>query len=192
MSYQTLEDILPPSREIADWFRGMDIKHTVYSPSDASAFPDEYTNWIEEQRAVQETCVLVDQSHHMISLHVEGPDALQLFSDLGVNSFENFKTGEPPQAKHLVMCNHEGYQIRDTVLFYLDANKFVSVGSPVGNNWIAYNLETGDYDASIDRPVYSPNGEYHPLGSGDVSPPDCRFEIALLNARQRRGRVDCL
>jgi vanillate/3-O-methylgallate O-demethylase len=189
MSYQTLEEILPPSGEIAEWFRGMDIEQTVYSPSDASAFPDEYTNWIEEQRAVQETCVLVDQSHHMISLHVEGPDALQLFSDLGVNSFENFETGEPPQAKHLVMCNHEGYQIRDTVLFYLGENKFASVGSPVGNNWIAYNLETGDYDASIDRPVYSPNGEYHPLGSGDVSPPDCRFEIQGPNTFQVMEKV---
>ena len=52
----------------------------------------EFTNWRDEQRAWRETCALFDQSHHMTDLYVEGPDALKLFSDLGVNSFKNFQS----------------------------------------------------------------------------------------------------
>ncbi len=46
----------------------------------------------------------------------KGPDALKLFSDLGVNSFKNFKVN---QAKQFVACNPEGYVIGDAILFPL-------------------------------------------------------------------------
>jgi len=81
-----------------------------------------------------------------------------------------------------VQCSPDGYSIRDVVLFYLGDKEFVSVGSPVGNNWIAYNLEEGDYDASIEQPIYSPIGEYEPIGDGSASPPDFRFEVQGPNA----------
>ena len=42
--------------------------------------PPEFTNWRDEQRAWQETCVLFNQSYHMNDLAVEGPDALKLLS----------------------------------------------------------------------------------------------------------------
>ena len=42
----------------------------------------EFTNWRDEQRAWRETCVLFDQSHHMVNLFVEGPDTLKLLSHL--------------------------------------------------------------------------------------------------------------
>jgi vanillate/3-O-methylgallate O-demethylase len=177
MGYESLEQLLQSTDNIAEYFRGIDLDRSVYSPAKRGSFPDEYTNWIEEQRAIQESCVIVDQSHHMMSLHIEGPDALDLFSDLGVNGFDDFRSGPPPQAKQLVQCSPDGYSIRDVVLFYLDDEYFVSVGSPVGNNWIAFNLETGEYDASIERPIYSPIGDYEPIGNGDVLPPDFRFEV---------------
>src|SRR5262249_13400542 len=50
----------------------------------------EFTNWRDEQRAWVETCVLFDQTHHMVNLFVEGPDALKLLSHLATNSFKNF------------------------------------------------------------------------------------------------------
>ena len=46
----------------------------------------EYSNWRDEQRAWQQTCVLYNQSYHMTDMYVQGPDALKLLSDLGVNS----------------------------------------------------------------------------------------------------------
>src|SRR2546422_1738376 len=75
------------------------------------AFPvvrHEFTNWRDEQRSWRETCALFDQSHHMTDVYVEGSDAVKVFSDLGINSFKNFKIN---QAKQFVACNHAGYVI---------------------------------------------------------------------------------
>jgi glycine cleavage system aminomethyltransferase T len=115
------------------------------------AFPvvrHEFTNWRDEQRSWRESCALFDQSHHMTDLYVDGPDALKLFSDLGVNSFKNFKVN---QAKQFVACNQNGYVIGDAILFYLDQNQFNLVGRPSAANWVQYNLETGRYNAKAER-----------------------------------------
>lgn len=182
MERSSVADILSDVDNIASYFRTIDHQHTVYAPLDGTSFPDEYTNWIEEQRAVQETCALVDQSHHMINLRMEGPDAIDFFDHIGVNNFDNFRNGKPPLAKHLVMVNEEGHMIRDTVLFYLPDRTIVSVGSPVGNNWIAFNAEQSDFDVTCETPTYSPIGTYEPIGSGDIPPRDFRFEIQGPNA----------
>jgi len=115
------------------------------------AFPvvrPEFTNWRDEQRAWRETCALFDQSHHMTDLYIEGPDALKLLSDLGINSFRNFKVD---QAKQFVACNHDGFVIGDAILFYLEENRFSLVGRPPAHNWVQYNLETGKYRATAER-----------------------------------------
>src|SRR5438876_724215 len=108
----------------------------------------EFTNWRDEQRSWRESCALFDQSHHMTDVYIEGPDALKVFSDLGINSFKNFKIN---QAKHFVACNHAGYVIGDAILFYLSENKFNLVGRPPAGNWVQYNIETGRYNASAER-----------------------------------------
>lgn len=130
---------------------------TVETPVDLlrrgkpKAFPEvesEYTHWIEEQRAWMESCSLADQSHHMIDLIIQGPDVLDLVSDLGVNNFQNFDVG---QAKQFVTCNPDGYLVGDGILFYLDENKLNLVGIGPVNNWVEYHIETGDYDVSFER-----------------------------------------
>ena len=78
----------------------------------------------------------------------KGPDALKVFSDLGVNTFKNFKVN---QAKQFVACNHDGYVIGDAILFYLDENRFNLVGRPPAENWVQYNIETGGYNAKAQR-----------------------------------------
>src|SRR5437773_6795559 len=108
----------------------------------------EFTNWRDEQRSWRETCALFDQSHHMTDVYVEGPDALKVFSDLGINSFKNFKVN---QAKHFVACNHDGYVIGDAILSYLSEDKFNLVGRPPAGNWVQYSIETGRYKASAER-----------------------------------------
>jgi glycine cleavage system aminomethyltransferase T len=130
---------------------GSPVKLLRNSQTGPYAFPvvrPEFSNWRDEQRAWKETCALFDQSHHMTDLYVEGPEALKLFSDLGVNSFKNFKVN---QAKQFVACNHDGYVIGDAILFYLDENKFNLVGRPPAHNWVQYNLETRGYKASAER-----------------------------------------
>jgi vanillate/3-O-methylgallate O-demethylase len=84
----------------------------------------------------------------MTDLYVEGPDALKVFSDLGINSFKNFKVD---QAKQFVACNHDGYVIGDAILFYLAENRLNLVGRPSAHNWVQYHVETGGYNAKAER-----------------------------------------
>jgi vanillate/3-O-methylgallate O-demethylase len=143
MSQQSLEDALQAA--------GNPVQRLRNSQIGPYAFPvvrPEFTNWRDEQRAWKETCALLDQSHHMADLYIEGPDALKALSDLAVNSFKNFKVN---QAKQFVACNHAGYVIGDAILFYLDENKFNLVGRPPALNWVQYNVETGGYKASAER-----------------------------------------
>jgi vanillate/3-O-methylgallate O-demethylase len=143
MSYQNLETLLQTAGSPVELLRN--------SQTGPYAFPvvrAEFTNWRDEQRAWRETCALLDLSHHMTDLYVQGPDALKLFSDLGVNSFKNFKVN---QAKQFVACNHNGHVIGDAILFPLDKDRFNLVGRPPAHNWVQYKLETGGYEASAER-----------------------------------------
>ena len=109
----------------------------------------EFSNWRSEQRAWRDSCALLDQSHHMAELFVSGPGAHQLFSDLGVNNFTNFKPG---MAKQLVAVNEDGFIIGDGILFYLAPDSLELVGAqPAMIDWVHYNLGAGTYDASAER-----------------------------------------
>jgi vanillate/3-O-methylgallate O-demethylase len=143
MSYKTLEDALQAAGNPVHMLRNSQI-----GPYAFPVVRSEFTNWRDEQRSWRETCALFDQSHHMTDLYVEGPDALKLFSDLGVNTYKNFKVD---QAKQFVACNHDGYVIGDAILFYLDENKFNLVGRPPAASWVQYNLEAGRYNAKAER-----------------------------------------
>jgi len=143
MSYQNLEELLQGA--------GNPVKLLRNSQIGPYAFPvvrSEFSNWRDEQRAWKETCALFDQSHHMTDLYVEGPDAMKLFADLGINTVKNFKVNI---AKQFVACNDDGYVIGDAILFHLEANKFNLVGRPPAHNWVQYNLETGGYNAKAER-----------------------------------------
>ena len=143
MSTQTLDDILRASGNPVTLLRNSQI-----GPYAFPVVRSEFTNWRDEQRAWRETCALFDQSHHMTDLYVEGPDALRVFSDLGVNSFKTFKKS---QAKQFIACNHDGFVIGDAILFYLDDNRFNLVGRPPAANWVQYNVESGKYNVSVER-----------------------------------------
>jgi vanillate/3-O-methylgallate O-demethylase len=143
MSYKSLEEALQKVGSPVELLRNSQI-----GPYAFPVVRSEFTNWRDEQRAWRETCALLDLSHHMTDLYVEGPDALKLFSNLGVNSFNNFKLN---QAKQFVACNQNGYVIGDAILFPLSENRFNLVGRPPAHNWVQYNLETGGYDAKAER-----------------------------------------
>ena len=103
MSQQSLADVLQTVVSPVELLRNSQI-----GPYAFPVVRHEFTNWRDEQRSWRETCALFDQSHHMTDLYVKGPDALKLFSDLGVNTFKNFKVN---QAKQFVACTHDGYVI---------------------------------------------------------------------------------
>jgi glycine cleavage system aminomethyltransferase T len=143
MSRQSLEDLLQTVRSPVELLRNSQIGPYVYP-----VVPREFTSWIDEQQAWQKTCVLFNQSFHMTDMYVDGPDALKLLSDLGVNSFNNFTTDK---AKQFVACNYDGHVIGDVVLFHLSKNRFNLVGRPSVHNWVQYHCETGGYNAETQR-----------------------------------------
>ena len=160
---ETLQQLVASADSTVDLLRNVDLEFNQY------VFPPEYTNWIEEQRAVRESVGLVDQSYHMEPCYVRGPDAVPFLESLAINSFEKIRAREPPQAINLCMCNPDGYIIGDQILFHLDENEFSSVGSVWANNWIRYNAEVLDYDVTAETP-YGPYMD-------EATPPKYRFQI---------------
>lgn len=143
MNYKSLEDLLKAVGNPVTLLRNSQTGPYVYP-----VVPPEYSNWRDEQRAWQQTCVLFNQSYHMEDMYVSGPDALRLLSDLGINSFKGF---EPGRAKQFVPCNYDGYVIGDVILFYLDKDLFNIVGRPAVHNWVQYNAEVGKYSVKLER-----------------------------------------
>lgn len=131
------------------------------SPARPTVFPvtPEFSNWRSEQQSWRTSVALLDQSHHMTDLFITGPDALKLLSDVGVNSFSNFKVDS---AKQFVAVNHEGYLIGDAILFNLDENSFDLVGWYMVLDWVQFHGETGDYDVSFERDASSVMREGNP------------------------------
>ena len=147
MSRPSLEDLLARAGSPVDLLRNAQAGPNVYP-----GVPPEFTNWRDEQRAWQETCVLFNLSYHMNDLAVEGPDALRLLSDLAVNSFDGY-TGD--RAKHFVACSPDGYVIGDVILFALGDGRFDLVGRAPALNWVMYHADTGDYDVEVELDLRS-------------------------------------
>ena len=141
MADRTLEELLGTVQSPVELLRNAQVGPNVYP-----GVPAEFTNWRDEQRAWQQTCVLYNQSFHMAELMVEGPDALALLTSLGVNSFATF---EPGKAKQFVPCTPDGYVIGDVILFGLEDEKLNLVGRAPVLNWVTYHAQTGDHDVEV-------------------------------------------
>lgn len=143
MSHKNLEELLHAVGNPVKLLRNSQTGPYVYP-----VVPPEYTNWRDEQRAWQQSCVLFNQSYHMTDMYIEGPDANRLLSDLGVNSFKGFG---PDKAKQFVCCNHDGFVIGDVILFCLEPELCNLVGRPSVHNWVQYNGEKGGYKVRFER-----------------------------------------
>jgi syringate O-demethylase len=142
MTQPNLEALLAGTKGIADFLYNQQTGPNVYP-----GVPPEFTNWRDEQKAWQKTCVLFNQSYHMAELQVEGPDALKLLTSLGVNSFANFPLD---RAKQFVPCSPDGFVIGDVILFHLAENTFNLVGRIPAINWVRYHAETGGYNVKAE------------------------------------------
>ena len=146
---ESLQDLLQAAGNPVDMLRNSKVGAYVYP-----VVPSEFTNWRDEQRAWRETCVIFDQSHHMVEQYVEGPGALKLLSHLGTNSFASFPTSK---AKQFAPCSYDGYVIGDGILFHPEENKFTFVGRAPAANWIQFHAETGGYDVTTEKDDRSPS-----------------------------------
>jgi glycine cleavage system aminomethyltransferase T len=141
MGDRNLEELLGTVQSPVEHLRNAQVGPNVYP-----GVPAEFTNWRDEQRAWQQTCVLYNQSFHMAELMVEGPDALALLTSLGVNSFATF---EPGKAKQFVPCTPDGYVIGDVILFGLAEDRYNLVGRAPVLNWVTYHAETAGHDVDV-------------------------------------------
>ena len=141
MATRSLEDKLQAIGSPVDMLRN--------APLGPYVFPIELevTNWRDEQESWRKTAVFFDQSYHMTDHYFKGRDAVRLFQDLAINSFKNF---ERNKAKQIVVCNHDGYVIGDSILFAFEDDLFSVVNRPNAGNWIQFHAETGGYDVEVD------------------------------------------
>jgi len=142
MTEKNLEAVLARAKGISHFLYNQQTGPNVYP-----GVPAEFTNWRDEQKAWQQTCVLFNQSYHMAELQLEGPDALKLLTKLGINSFANFPVD---RAKQFVPCSPDGFVIGDVILFHLAENEFSMVGRIPVINWVRYHAETGGYNVKAE------------------------------------------
>jgi glycine cleavage system aminomethyltransferase T len=123
----------------------------LWKPGAAPWLPEvverEYEDgWRAEQAAWHEGVALLNLSHHMYDLFIEGPDALRLLSDLGANSFANFAIG---QAKQFLPVTARGNIVSDGILARDGAESFTLSGIPAAQHWVQYHGERGGYDVGF-------------------------------------------
>jgi vanillate/3-O-methylgallate O-demethylase len=172
MSHKSLEELLQSVGNPVPMLRNSKVGAYVYP-----VVPAEYSNWRDEQRAWRDSCVLFDQSHHMVEQLVEGPDALKLLSHLAINSFAKFPV---ERAKQFVPCSYSGHVIGDGILFHLEQNKLLFVGRAPSANWIEFHAKTGGYDVTTSKDDRSPSR----TGGKAVTRNHYRFQIQGPNAKQ--------
>jgi vanillate/3-O-methylgallate O-demethylase len=178
MSAGNLQEAIKAAGSPVEMLRNSQIGAYVYP-----VVAPEFSNWRSEQKAWRETAVLFDQSHHMVDLFINGPDALKLLSDTAINSFKNFSVDK---AKQYVPVTPAGHVIGDGILFYLAENEFVYVGRAPAANWLMYQAEAGKYDVEIVKDDRSPS---RPMGK-PVRRQFYRFQIQGPNAWQIIERLN--
>ncbi len=170
MTPSNLQEVLDESGNVVELLRNSQIGAYIYP-----VVPYEFSNWRREQRAWRETAVLFDQSHHMVNFFFNGPDALKMVSDTGINSVANFPVN---MAKQYVPTTPAGHVIGDGILFHLDDEKFVWVGRAPVANWLKYQAETGGYKLDFELDDRSPGRPY----GKEVTRAYWRFQIQGPNA----------
>ena len=73
------------------------LRNQQTGPNVYPGVPAEFTNWRDEQRAWQTTCVLFNQSYHMADLSVQGPDALKLLQLPGYQQLQGLRRDRAKQ-----------------------------------------------------------------------------------------------
>lgn len=119
----------------------------------------EYVGWASEQAAWRDNVALMDLSHHMNDLWIEGSDALRLLMDYSANNYDNFAIG---QAKQFVPVGRSGQIITDGILMRDGEYRYNLSGVPASQTFVQYFGETGGYDVA-----FTVDKDSNLRGSGD-------------------------
>jgi vanillate/3-O-methylgallate O-demethylase len=165
MAPSNLQQVLDNAGNTVELLRNSQIGTYIYP-----VVPAEFSNWRREQKAWRDTAVLFDQTHHMVNVFLEGPDAIKVIERTAINSVANFPVN---LAKQYVPTASNGGVIGDGILFHLAEEKYVFVGRAPAANWLRYHAETGDYNVDV---VYDDRSPSRPYGKA-VSRDYWRFQI---------------
>ena len=165
MAPSNLQQVLDNAGNTVELLRNSQIGTYIYP-----VVPAEFSNWRREQNAWRDTAVLFDQTHHMVNVFLEGPDAIKVIERTAINSVANFPVN---LAKQYIPTASNGGVIGDGILFHLAAQKFVFVGRAPAANWLQYHAETGDYNVDV---VYDDRSPSRPYGNA-VTRKYWRFQI---------------
>ena len=165
MAPSNLQQVLDNAGNTVELLRNSQIGTYIYP-----VVPAEFSNWRREQKAWRETAVLFDQTHHMVNVFLEGPDAIKVIERTAINSVANFPVN---LAKQYVPTASNGGVIGDGILFHLAEEKYVFVGRAPAATWLQYHAETGDYNVDV---VYDDRSPSRPYGKA-VTRKYWRFQI---------------
>ncbi len=130
------------------------ISHSPYVPYDVDVgvyevgnggvlVPFEYSGWKDEALSWKQTCYLHGGLNPTLTYRLSGPDALQLLSDVSVNSLKKFEIGA---SKHLVMCNDRGHIMSHGMCLRTGEQDFITY-------WLApylpYFVESSNYSYDV-------------------------------------------
>jgi vanillate/3-O-methylgallate O-demethylase len=160
-----LQEVLDAAGNTVEHLRNSQIGTYIYP-----VVPAEFSNWRREQKAWRETAVLFDQTHHMVNVFLEGPDALKVIERTAINSVANFPVNV---AKQYVPTASNGGVIGDGILFHEAEDKYVFVGRAPAANWLQYQATTGGYNVDC---VYDDRSPSRPYGHA-VTRKYWRFQI---------------
>ena len=122
----------------------------LWKPNAAPWTPEvverEYAGWRQEQAAWHQGVALLNLSHHMYDLFIDGPDAGRLLADVGANNFENFVIG---QAKQFLPVTARGNIVTDGILAREGQDSYLLSGIPAAQHWVRYHAEKGGYDVAF-------------------------------------------
>ncbi|MEO3869506.1 hypothetical protein ABGB18_11795 [Nonomuraea sp. B12E4] len=164
MSAKNLQELLDQAGDTVELLRNSQLGAYIYP-----VVPYEFTNFRREVIAWNETAVLYDQSHHMVNLFINGPGALRLISDTGINSVANFPVDS---AKQFVPVSPEGGVIGDGILFREAEEEFIFVGRAPVANWLTFRAGQG-YEVELRLDARSPSRPYGKQVTRDL----WRFQI---------------
>lgn len=148
---RSLQDVLDSEPSFVDYLyrnrKGSVIGDSVLRQPPPHVLP-EFTSWRDEQRAWREGIAFYDQSFHMTTTYLRGPDAVTMLSGLAVNSFDTFGPG---RSRHLVMCSPDGYLMHDGILVGIAENEIALVGRQAGHNYVRYHARNGGWDIEVEE-----------------------------------------
>jgi len=169
MSPKNLQELLDSSGNIVELLRNSQLGAYLYP-----VVPSEFSNFRREVIAWRETAALYDQSHHMHSIFISGPDALKLVTDTGINSTANFPTDS---VKQFVPVSPKGGVIGGGILLRNSEEDFTFAGHAPVANWLLYHGSQG-YNVEM---MLDPRSPSRPYGKA-VRRRLWRFQIAGPNA----------